>query len=60
MGNPSMRVQLERALKAAGNPERAAFVARYFKTVMQLSTLHLRSGRRCLWVNLRKSFITLV
>jgi 3-methyladenine DNA glycosylase AlkD len=32
MGKPSTRIQLERALKDAGNPERAAFVARYFKT----------------------------
>ncbi|HZU08431.1 MAG TPA: DNA alkylation repair protein [Pseudacidobacterium sp.] len=32
MGTPSIRVQLECALKAAGNPERAAFMARYFKT----------------------------
>jgi 3-methyladenine DNA glycosylase AlkD len=29
---PRTRTGLERALKVAGNPERAAFVARYFKT----------------------------
>jgi 3-methyladenine DNA glycosylase AlkD len=32
MGSQSTRAQLERALKTAGNPERAAFLARYFKT----------------------------